>query len=96
MEDESPKHGLVGYGTYFLTWFALLVLTALTVTVAGMKLGSLSILTAIVIACVKSSVVLFFFMHLKYEAPVFKIMVLVVILVLAIFIGFTFFDVSFR
>jgi cytochrome c oxidase subunit 4 len=96
MQDKSDKHQLVGYGTYFLTWFALLVLTALTVTVAGMQLGSLSVLGAIVIASVKATIVLLIFMHLRYEARVFRIMVVVVVLTLAVFIGFTFFDVSYR
>ncbi len=96
MPDKSEKHHLVGYGTYFLTWFALLALTAMTVTVAGMRLGSLSILGAILIASVKSTIVLLIFMHLRYEARVFRIMVVIVVLTLAVFIGFTFFDISFR
>ena len=96
MNKESNKHQLVGYGTYVLTWLGLLVLTAATVTVAGMRLGNFSVFTAIVIASIKSTIVLMFFMHLKYESRVFKIMLLVVVVVLAIFIGFTFFDISFR
>jgi cytochrome c oxidase subunit 4 len=96
MQDGSEKHKLVGYGTYFLTWFALLVLTALTVTVAGMRLGNLSVVGAIFIASIKSTIVLLIFMHLRYEARVFRIMVVVVVLTLAVFIGFTFFDISYR
>ena len=87
MHDKSEKHQLVGYGTYFLTWFALLALTALTVTVAGMRLGGLSVLGAIVIASVKATIVLLIFMHLRYETRVFRIMVVIVVLTLAVFIG---------
>ena len=96
MQESSENHKLVGYGTYFLTWFALLVLTALTVTVAGMHLGKLSIVGAIIIASAKATIVLLIFMHLRYEARVFRIMVVVVVLTLAVFIGFTFFDISYR
>jgi cytochrome c oxidase subunit 4 len=96
MQDSSGKHHLVSYGTYLLTWFALLLLTALTVTVAGMHLGGLSILGAILIASAKATIVLLIFMHLRYEARVFRIMVVVVLVTLAVFIGLTFLDISFR
>jgi cytochrome c oxidase subunit 4 len=77
-------------------WLALVVLTLVTVTVAGMDLGKLSVLTALAIAAVKGTLVVSYFMHLKYELPMFKVMFIVVIVVLAIFIGLTFFDPPFR
>jgi cytochrome c oxidase subunit 4 len=40
--------------------------------------------------------VLNYFMHLKYEDRVFKVMLLVSIVTLATIIGLTFFDVAFR
>lgn len=86
----------MGVDVYVLTWIALLILTAVTVTVAGLHLGRLSVLTAVAIAGVKTAVVLSFFMHLKYEKPVFRTMVYIVIGVLAIFIGLTFTDILFR
>jgi cytochrome c oxidase subunit 4 len=96
MDKKQSEHGHPAYGLYVLTWLALLVLTALTVTVAGMHLGRVSVLTALVIASIKAGVVLNFFMHLKYESALFKIMVYVALGTLAIFIGLTFFDVLFR
>jgi cytochrome c oxidase subunit 4 len=95
-DDSQSEHEEVGYGIYILTWIALLVLTAITVTVAGMHLGSLSILVALAVAAVKATLVLSFFMHLRYERPLFRIMFLVVIITLAIFIGLTFLDPPFR
>jgi cytochrome c oxidase subunit 4 len=86
----------MGVDVYVLTWIALLILTAVTVTVAGLHLGRLSVLTAVAIAGVKAAVVLSFFMHLKYEKPFFRTMVYVVIGVLAVFIGLTFTDILFR
>jgi cytochrome c oxidase subunit 4 len=35
-------------------------------------------------------------MHLKYESNLIRIMVFIAFLILAIFIGFTFFDVAYR
>jgi cytochrome c oxidase subunit 4 len=96
MDDNRTEHEHSGYGVYLLTWFALLVFTAITVAVAGMQLGKLSVLTALVIASIKATIVLYFFMHLKYERPLYKTMFFVSIGALTIFIGITFFDVLFR
>lgn len=96
MNHNGTKHKPVGYGSYVVIWLSLLVLTALTVTVAGMHLRGLSVGTALVIACVKSTLVLFVFMHLKQEKPFFKIAMLVVVCAVTIFIGLTFVDILFR
>ena len=66
-EHEEHAHEPAGYGMYFLTWFSLLVLTAITVTAAGMTFGSMSVVVALLIALVKATIVLMLFMHLKYE-----------------------------
>jgi len=94
--DDATAHEPVGYGTYILTWFTLVVLTAITVTAAGMHFGKVSVLVALVIAAIKASVVLMIFMHLKYEPRLFRTMVMIVLIVLAIFIGLTFTDTLFR
>jgi cytochrome c oxidase subunit 4 len=93
--NESEFH-VIGYGTYVIIWLALLIFTVLTVSVAGMDLGRLSVLTALAIAAAKSGLVLNYFMHLKYEDRIFKVMLLVSIITLATILGLTFFDVAFR
>ena len=92
----NSRHQHHGYGVYLVTWLTLLVLTVITVTVAGMSLGSLSVFTAVFIAAVKASAVLYFFMHLREESTLFKVMVFVSLTTLTIFIGLTFFDTLFR
>ena len=82
--------------TYVLVWIGLLLLTGLTVSVAGMNLGRLSALVALVIAGVKSSLVLMYFMHLKFDQPVYTIMVSIVLFVFVAVIVITFLDYSFR
>ncbi len=94
--NSSQEQHVVSYGTYILVWFGLIVLTGLTVAVAGTNLGGFSVWTAILIAAIKTTLVLFVFMHLKYERPLFRWMVLIVVIALTIFIVFTFFDVSYR
>ncbi len=93
--NEQDEH-IVRTRTFVAVWVALLTLTAVTVTVAKLHLGALSTLTAIVIASVKAGLVLWFFMHLKYEKRFLKLLLLVPIMTLAVTIGLTFVDVWYR
>ena len=92
---EQRDH-IVRTRTFVSVWVGLLTLTAITVTVAKLDLGAFSTLTAIVIATIKSGLVLWFFMHLKYEKPLLKLLLLVPIVTLAVIIGLTFVDVLYR
>ena len=96
MEHGESQHSVIGYGTYVLVWLGLLVFTGLTVALAGFHLGTLSVFSVILIAAAKSSLVLYFFMHLKYERPLFRTLVLVAVLTLTVFIALTFVDISYR
>lgn len=53
--------------TYIITWVCLMVLLALTVFAAFFNLGTWNIVIALLIATAKALLVLFFFMHLRYE-----------------------------
>jgi cytochrome c oxidase subunit 4 len=94
--EAVQHHEPAGYGTYFMTWFALVFLTAITVTAAGLHLGNVSVIVALTIATIKASIVLYLFMHLRYEDATFHRLILIMIAALAIFIGLTFTDVAFR
>lgn len=97
METERQLPA-VNRKTYFWVWLALVILTGLTVSVAGMDLGRWSIAVVLAIASAKAALVLSFFMHLKDEkgSSLLKWMVPGVLALLVLFIGFTFFDVAFR
>jgi cytochrome c oxidase subunit IV len=95
IHDAGPKH-IVPYVQYLLIWFGLLGLTALTVALAGIKLGDWIIITSLVIASTKALLVLNVFMHLKFEDRVFRWFSLVAFVVLLIFIGLTFVDYAFH
>ncbi len=94
MSKES--HHIVGYGTFIAVWIALLLLTAATVAVSRVHLGPLNIWVALGIASLKSGLVIAFFMHMKYEGRVLRLSLFSALVTLAIFIGFTFFDVLYR
>jgi cytochrome c oxidase subunit 4 len=61
-----------------------------------MHLGKFSTLTALLIASTKANLVLWYFMHLKYERRLFKLMFLLPIATLTVIIGLTFFDIWYR
>ena len=94
MDDQERYPGSTG--TYGAVWIVLLALTGTTITVAGMHLGKFSTLAALVIASIKASLVLWFFMHLKYGKRLFKYMLLVPVATLTVIIGLTFLDIWFR
>jgi cytochrome c oxidase subunit 4 len=94
---DEPGNGehIISYGRYILIWFGLLGLTGTTVALAGIDLGRWIIITALVIASIKSMLVLNIFMHLQFEARVFRVFATVAALTLTIFIVLTFFDYAF-
>ena len=98
MSDATFKktdHTL-SYGKLVLVLVCLLLLTAITVAVSRFDLGSLNIWAAVLIAAMKASLVLVFFMELKEEGrPIVRTFIITVVL-LAIAIGFIFWDVAFR
>jgi cytochrome c oxidase subunit 4 len=95
MEEKQKAH-IVGTNTFVLIWLALLILTALTIGAAELQMGKWSMLANLLIASTKAGLVLWFFMHLKYEHRLFKLLLLVPIGTITIIIGLTFLDIWFR
>jgi cytochrome c oxidase subunit 4 len=92
---ETEDH-IGSYRTYVLIWAALMVLLAATIIVAKVEVSQYSVLLNLFIATVKAGLVLFFFMHLKYERWFLKGLLFMVILILTTVIGLTFSDVWYR
>jgi cytochrome c oxidase subunit 4 len=84
------------YRTYVYVWLSLLMLTALTVSVAGLHLTCYAILIAILIATIKAGIVVTFFMHLKHEPFILKLMLFVALLAFTLIALLTFSDVWYR
>jgi len=93
--DLHQQH-LMPYKTLALVLAALLLLTGVTVGVSYIDLGWLNVPLTLAIASAKVSLVLLFFMHLKYEGRAIQFSFISTMLFLAIMIGFTFWDVAFR
>lgn len=92
---ENEQH-IVSTNTFIRVWLSLLALTALTVITAKLGIGAASVLIPLFIASVKAGLVLWFFMHLKYEKKLFKLMLLMPIATVTIILIFTFFDLWYR
>jgi len=93
---EENKNHIVATKTYVFVWIALLCLTGLTIEAAQMKMGEWSMVANIAIASAKASLVLWFFMHLKQERRLFKLLIFVPLMTISIIIGLTFFDILYR
>jgi len=96
MTSDTTEHHVVSYRKLAFVWLALLVLTAMTVGVTRLDLGGYKVLGALAIACLKSGLVISFFMHMKYEGRLLRWLLFVALVTLAFFIGLTFFDVLYR
>lgn len=96
MDQKGEKAVTVTYKTNVFVWIALMILTGLTIYVAGVNLGKLGILVNILIASVKASLVVYIFMHLRYESGFLKLMLLLVVLTLTSIIVLTFLDILYR
>jgi cytochrome c oxidase subunit 4 len=96
MREPEEKFHMVRYSVLVKVWVCLIVLTAVNIYVAGFELGALSTLIAIFIASITAILVLMFFMHLRYEPPLFVISSVITVLTLTVIILMTFSDVWFR
>ena len=82
----SPK------STYITIFGALMVCTILTVIAAFINLGDLNFPVAITIAVFKATLVVLFFMHVKYASKLTKLIVGVAFFFLGIMLSLTFAD----
>ena len=93
---ENEKDHIIPYRTFLLVLAGLISLTLISVTVTKIYLGTLTVFIALLIAAVKSTFVLRFFMHLKFENRMFTIMVIGVILLIGVVIFITLLDYLYR
>lgn len=89
----TPAVGhVVPIGVLATVWGALLVLTVITVAVAGVDLGRFNLEIALAIATVKASLVLLYFMHMRYDRPVNAIVFVTALLFVALFVSLALLD----
>ena len=82
--------------TYIAIFSALMVLTALTVGVAFLDLGSFNPVVALGVACIKATLVILYFMHVKYSSRLTKLTVVLSFFFVAILFAETLMDYATR
>ena len=87
---------LLPYSLYLKVWLALLILTGLTVWVSTINVYRWHVFTAMLIATVKVSLVLLYFMHVRFENKLIWVMILAALVTYAIFVSLTFADYYYR
>jgi len=92
---EHEQGHLIEYRTLLKVWAALVVLTGLLVAVSRISAAHAA-WAMLTISPLKAALVIYFFMHLKYEGLLLKTMVFTALFTFLTFIGLMFVDISFR
>jgi len=92
--EHEHDHG--GTGVYAKTLIGLLILTAITVAAASFDFGQGNVVIALFVATIKASLVVLFFMHLRWDKPVNAIIAMAGFLFLGVFIMFCLLDFNAR
>jgi len=86
-EHEEYEEHVVPKSLYLTVFGALMVLTIITVAVAFVDLGNMNVAVAMVVAVIKATLVVLFFMHVKYASKTTKLVVVAGL----VWLGFLFF-----
>ena len=74
--SEHNEHHIVPKSVYYLVFLTLIVMTWVTAFVSTVDLGRFNVFVALSIAIFKASLVILFFMHVKYGTRLTKMIVL--------------------
>lgn len=98
-ESQHPAHGhltfeehVVPVSTYVIIFVILLIATGLTTWIAFQDLGNWNVVVALAIAVCKATLVVLFFMHVKYNKGLTRIVLIGAVFWLGIMITFTLAD----
>lgn len=93
---DTEKQHITDYWVYGVILVILLLCTFISVDVVHYNLKAWSVGIALGIACVKGTLVLTYFMHLKFDNVLFRILVAAVLMLFLSFILLTFVDYLYR
>jgi cytochrome c oxidase subunit 4 len=95
-DDHDDHHGISHTATVKVllgTGGALMMLTLVTVLATKVDFGTnINLAVAMLIAVIKATLVVLFFMHLKYDKIFHTVIFLSAVLAAALFVGFTLMD----
>jgi cytochrome c oxidase subunit 4 len=92
MASEEHRQHVIPIGIYVGIWAALMFLTAVTVFVSFIELHDWNIVLALVIATIKGTLVVLFFMHLFYSSKLTKVTIIAAIFFLFLLLALSMTD----
>ena len=96
MSTDHHEHFIIPLKYYIGTFITLAIMTVITVAISRIDLGVLNTPVALGIACFKASLVLLFFMGLRWDKGISTVLVIGSIGIIIVFFLFTFSDIAFR
>jgi cytochrome c oxidase subunit IV len=91
-EGHDPSAHVVAFKVLVAVWVSLLFLTFLTVSATWVDLGRAALWVALGIATVKGTLVVMYFMHLRYGRPFHAIVFVTALLFVTLFVGLALID----
>lgn len=88
---DTGKH-ITGYKTYAVVLIVLLILTMVSIGVTHIQLKAWTVGIALFVTCIMGALILIYFMHLKFDNFLIKILVALVFLLFTIFVGVVLLD----
>lgn len=90
--SSEGKHHIVPFRAYLLILLGLIALTVISVGITHIELREYTVAAALLLACVKTYLVLSYFMHLRFDKPMYRNMVLFVFAIFLAVVIITFVD----
>ena len=91
-DPAEPMAHIVPLRVLLVVFATLLVLTFVTVAATWFDFGSAALFIALSIATIKASLVALYFMHLRYDNPLYAIVFVLALLFLALLLSLTLLD----
>jgi cytochrome c oxidase subunit IV len=89
---QAPTQHVTPRRVYYLIFGVLMLLTAVTIVVAFLNLGVLNTPIALIIATIKATLVILYFMHVRHSTRLTWVVVIVSFLFVGILFVLTFSD----
>ena len=92
MASEEHRQHVIASSVYVGIWAILMVLTGVTVFASYIEMGDFNIVVALLIATVKATLVVLFFMHLYYSSKLTKVTMIAAIFFLFLLLALSLTD----
>jgi cytochrome c oxidase subunit 4 len=93
---EHKKTHILSLKAQISILIALIVLTLMAIGVTKIEMGPYSLAVILVIAAIQAYIIMAYHMHLKFESPFFRVMVILLFILFLAVLFVTFLDYIYR